>query len=397
MDNILLTVIVPIYNTCNYLSKCIDSIINQTYSNIEIILVDDGSTDDSLKICREYQRRDARVSVISQPNQGLITARKNGVLKAKGTLIGFVDSDDWIEPDMYEQMIAIYKDTNAGLVSTGVFRDFENSTKSVEILDNYDEGLYSNLDRDIYPTMLRNDKKKDYGLYCTLWNKLFRKDRLLKVYETINTQIFYGEDCLTIYPYCLLVDSIYISRKSYYHYNIRGNSMCRSADERLPHNTYLLYNELKQTFMNYSNPYILMRQLRKYILNVEIHSLQVLYDIDVNVYKKWNYPFKFLDDSKFIIYGAGVCGKTLYHQFCLKHKEDNIVAWIDKDYKNKSAECLYKIDPPKKLLDLQYDHIIIAVFDIEHANQIKEELMNMWNICERKIIWRQMELCELEE
>ena len=100
-----LSVVVPIYNSDKYLCQCIDSILNQTYSEIEIILVDDGSTDTSPEICDAYAEKDKRIKVIHKKNEGLIKARLSGAKEAVGDCITFVDGDDWIAPDTYEQML----------------------------------------------------------------------------------------------------------------------------------------------------------------------------------------------------------------------------------------------------------------------------------------------------
>ena len=99
--NGLISVIVPVYNVESYLEKCIDSIIHQTYKNLEIILVDDGSTDNSGKICDVYKEKDSRIKVIHKQNRGLSSARNCGLEIAKGEYIGFVDGDDYIAEDMY--------------------------------------------------------------------------------------------------------------------------------------------------------------------------------------------------------------------------------------------------------------------------------------------------------
>lgn len=389
-NNIKVSVIVPIYNAEKYLNRCIRSILKQSYSCIEIILVDDGSTDNSLNICNKYQKIDARISVISKPNQGLISARKTGLLQAKGLLVGFVDSDDWIEPEMYEEMVSIYEKYQPELISTGIFRDYENTGNHTEACDHYDEGFYNNLPVDIYPTMLRDSKNRDFGLYCTLVNKLYLKEKLLKVYEEINPKVFYGEDCLTLYQYCIQINSVYIRKKSFYHYNIRNGSMCWKPDERLPYNTYLLYHELKKAFMKYSEPYILMKQLKRYILDVETHSLQMLYDIDLNVFGKWIFQYENYYDSEIVIYGAGLCGQALYHQLCLAEKSINIVAWIDENYNRKSEQCLYKIESPEILLNLKYDFIIIAVIDEMLSKEIKCKLTDLYAVKEECLIWKKV-------
>ena len=102
---VLISVIVPVYNIEEYLPQCIDSIINQSYGELEIILVDDGSTDSGGNICDRYARMDSRIKVIHKENGGLVSARKAGVNRAAGEYVTFVDGDDWIEQDAYQKLI----------------------------------------------------------------------------------------------------------------------------------------------------------------------------------------------------------------------------------------------------------------------------------------------------
>src|SRR5665647_2657921 len=104
MHNPLISIIVPIYKVENYIRNCVDSILNQTYKNLEVILVDDGSTDNCGNICDEYSLKDNRIKTIHKKNGGLSSARNAGLDVAKGEYIGFIDSDDWIEKDMYESL-----------------------------------------------------------------------------------------------------------------------------------------------------------------------------------------------------------------------------------------------------------------------------------------------------
>ena len=113
------SVIVPIYNTKRYLYKCIDSIINQTFKELEIILVDDGSTDGSSEVCDEYAGKDERIKVIHQENKGLVYSRYIGVSNAAGEYIGFVDSDDWIAHDMYAILMSEVDKKQYDIVSMG--------------------------------------------------------------------------------------------------------------------------------------------------------------------------------------------------------------------------------------------------------------------------------------
>ena len=119
MDNSLISVIIPVYNTEKYLSRCLDSVINQTYDNLEVLLIDDGSTDNSGRICDEYAERDSRIRVIHKENAGQATARNLGLRICKGSYIGFVDSDDWIELTMYADMLTALQENKADFVVCG--------------------------------------------------------------------------------------------------------------------------------------------------------------------------------------------------------------------------------------------------------------------------------------
>ena len=115
----MISIVIPIYNSEKYLKECLDSVIAQTYKDLEIICVDDMSTDGSGEIIKEYAQNDKRIVIIQGEHKGVMAARKMGVNKANGEYIGFVDSDDWIEPDMYECMLERNQNVNADIISCG--------------------------------------------------------------------------------------------------------------------------------------------------------------------------------------------------------------------------------------------------------------------------------------
>jgi|tagenome__1003787_1003787.scaffolds.fasta_scaffold20982225_1 glycosyltransferase involved in cell wall biosynthesis len=133
----LVSIIVPVYNNEKYLQQCIDSLINQTLRDIEIILVNDGSNDNSLLICHEFQKIDTRIKVIDKPNGGVSSARNAGLKIASGEYVGFVDSDDWIEPDMYEKMYSAAEkhEADAVVVSFKINMDRKEHLKKVRLLE----------------------------------------------------------------------------------------------------------------------------------------------------------------------------------------------------------------------------------------------------------------------
>ncbi|MBO5396693.1 MAG: glycosyltransferase [Clostridia bacterium] len=122
-ENIAISIIVPVYNVEKYLRKCLDSVVNQTLKNVEIILVDDGSTDNSGAICKEYAAKDDRIIYFYKENEGLAAARQDGIERSHGEYVGFVDSDDWLELNMYERMYEVAVKENADVVFCNCFED----------------------------------------------------------------------------------------------------------------------------------------------------------------------------------------------------------------------------------------------------------------------------------
>lgn len=163
----MITVIVPVYNVEKYLSKCIESIINQTYSDLEIILIDDGSTDRSGEICDEYQKKDNRIKVIHKKNGGLSDARNWGLNIATGKYIAFLDSDDWIDKDLYKQLYNLINKYNSDIAIC----NFKNAySEDIELIYSDKEEVYSNVQA------LEKIYSEQYLQMIVAWNKLYRAE-----------------------------------------------------------------------------------------------------------------------------------------------------------------------------------------------------------------------------
>ena len=185
--NPLISVIVPIYNAEKYLHRCLDSIVNQTYKNLQIILIDDGSEDESSKICDEYKEIDNRIIVIHKENSGVSDSRNIGLDKSEGEYIGFVDADDYIEPSMYEKLYKSIIQYNADICCCGYTQEFDKYfyEKNTERIVSYDSCA------DILDAYLRQDKYS--GIGDGNWNKLFTR----RIIENIRySKYANGEDVL---------------------------------------------------------------------------------------------------------------------------------------------------------------------------------------------------------
>ena len=165
----LISVIVPIFQVEKYLDKCISSIISQTYHNLEIILVDDGSTDNCSQICEKYKELDNRIKVIHKQNGGLSQARNVGLEIATGDFIGFVDSDDWIEPNMYETLISTLFEMNADIAVCGYQDEYEGINSILHDITSFKRNQYTPEEA------LRKILKGKSFISIMVWNKLYKK------------------------------------------------------------------------------------------------------------------------------------------------------------------------------------------------------------------------------
>ena len=174
----LISIVVPIYMIDRYVGICIESLIHQTYRNLEIILVDDGSKDRCPEICDLYARKDSRIKVIHQPNGGLVAARKAGVLAATGTYVGYVDGDDWVGPGFYHSLYSSIAESGADIAIAGFSRDLFRQTK--QILNAIPSGTYEGASLEqLYGRMISYGEFYRHGVTTYLWNKLFRRELIL--------------------------------------------------------------------------------------------------------------------------------------------------------------------------------------------------------------------------
>lgn len=211
----LVSVIVPVYNVEQYLKECVDSIIEQTYKNIEIILVDDGSTDQSPRICNEYKKKDSRVKVIHKNNGGLSDARNKGIDASNGSYIGFVDSDDWIEPNMYETLVEDLKDQASDISICGIYREYQNKTVQ-------ERNKKEQLDRnDAIKELLKGNIIHDHA-----WSKLYKKELFDNVRYPCG-KVY--EDIRTTYKLFLKCNRVSLVSPCLYHYRQRQGSIIRNG------------------------------------------------------------------------------------------------------------------------------------------------------------------------
>lgn len=223
MANPKISVIVPVYNVEKYINRCLDSLLAQSYQNLQIILVDDGSQDRSASICDEYATLDNRITVIHKENGGLSSARNAGLRIADGEYIGYVDSDDWIEPDMYYMMINAILDNGAQLAACRYKQVTPDRT-----IDNGSPDIVC-LTRDELLDIYVNEHPK-YIIYNSVWSKLYSRE-LVK--DLIFPEGRNSEDIVyTTTAFCRLDRAVYIDKGLYNYVTGRPDSIMNDAKSK---------------------------------------------------------------------------------------------------------------------------------------------------------------------
>ncbi len=372
-----LSIIVPFYNVELYIKKCLDSILAQSYQNFQLILVDDGSTDESLKICKEYQKMDNRIEIIQKENGGVVSARKAGVLAATGDFIGWVDGDDWIEPTYFEEMIMTQIETNADIVAVNHFHDIGNCCKVVK--NRVEAGVYKK--EQLFSTMLCNGTFYEYGITPQLYTKIIRSS-IIKITELkVDDNIIAGDDAAVVYPSILMAGKICISNICGYHYIQRQGSITKVENTIEKERIFILIEFLKKCFLKYDILEIMKVQLQmyeKYMLT--LRQIEVFDEIILRPFGGIVYG------SKVVIYGAGVLGQKIV-RYIKKNSQVEIVQWVDQNWKN-YRESGFDVISPKSLQEIneKYDYILIANISQCVANEIMNDLVSQ-GINKEKIRW----------
>lgn len=368
MSQPLVSVVVPIYQIDNYIGICIESLMNQTYRNLEIILVDDGSTDRAPEICDLYAKKDKRIKVIHKTNGGLVSARKAGLEIATGDYAGYVDGDDWISPGFYEALVHTIIEYDSDVVVAGMSRDlFSVSTK---INSKIPAGNYvgERLTR-LKQNMLTYEKFSRIGITTYVWNKLFKREMLKKYQMKVNNSITIGEDAGVTYPYLMACNKISVIDNYDYHYRQREDSMLKTttAYSKEVIGLRMLYLHLMSAANNYADSFNYKNQIRDFLLGLcIIRSGGILKD-DFSPYGREFYG------SDIVIYSAGTFGQQLMAR--IKENEYcNVIGWIDTDYKE-YRKCCLDVDPIENIDFMSFDYLLIATVDGVIADNIRTNLI----------------------
>ena len=364
------SIIVPIYNAMPYLQQCAKSLLQQTFTAIEIIFVNDGSTDESLFVCREYEKQDDRVVVWTQNNLGRVAARKAGVRLAKGQYISFVDADDWLEEDMYEQIYnqILKSGRSADIVAFGLVEEY--GSRQIVKKEPTNVGFYEKTSLVMLKKhVLYKGYFFEFGMLPHLCDKIFRKDNLLTAgFMEMDDRIVYGEDAAATFRLCLHSRTLQVLDITPYHYrqnNYINGFQTLQVDRK---NFCRLYREIYERQITYYFWFVLLlRQFESF------QSKDNLFPYNQNFFGK-----------RVILYGAGGFGIEVY-KYIDKTSCCKIVSWVDREYAEMDKRRL-PLDSPQKVYVESYDYILITILNEHVAKSIKDALEE-GGIAQEKILY----------
>ena len=320
-EDILVSIIVPVYKVENYLDKCLESIIAQTHKNLQIILIDDGSPDGCGQICDEFAKNDSRITVVHQKNMGLSAARNAGFEIMEGKYIGFVDSDDYIAADMYESLLnAIEKyDTDISMCS---YYKVENNVVSAAEYPETKDRIYSK--HEALKELLIDHKIQNY-----VWNKLYKTELFTGIRFPDGKEF---EDIATIFYLFEKIDSIVKISQTKYYYVTRPESIVNDVSRKTINN-YLEFSIERYIYINKKYP-----ELKLYN-DYKLVSTTVRAFYDAFILK----DAEFLRSSNF---------KKLYNKFKLlmKNNGTSILSLMDEEEKMNTCTLAYDIEYFQRLV-----------------------------------------------
>ena len=370
--DILVSIVVPIYKVEKYLDKCISSIIQQTYSNLEIILVDDGSPDLCPEICDKYQMRDNRIKVIHQENKGLVSARKSGVKCATGEYLVYVDGDDWID-DSY---IANYVNELKGKVpdilwSLASYREYN----GVASLCGFINGAKIDLKDKAIQAELHGKVAGNYGfqnsISYTLCMKCFKLSFLKNIQYSINDAISYDEDfCCMIRCLANKPDILFIRNDGYYYVQRDGSI---NHERSVWDKNLIMMNDTLQYLYNLSDDTEILEKIvkKQYKISQIYHGgIAKIQDSNADEIVPFINAKK---HKKIILYGMGTTGKSLLEYF-EETKIVDVIGYMDARRQDRIVSIPF-IDI-NELNRMTYDYILVSVVKEYFAKEIQCNLCN---------------------
>ncbi len=381
-----LTVIIPLYNQEKYIRECIESVCNQVIDGLQIVVVNDGSTDSSLEICNELARQDSRIQVITQNNRGLAGARLTGIQMAATKYITFVDADDFITPNAYDDAEE-YMESDYDQIFYKITRYYDDGRVKCE-KHIFEPGIYDRkrIINEIYPRLIWDFTRNTPGIECSQCVRITKKDILLDAYNRLKgKRFYYGEDWAITLPLMIHMKKLAIIDRSFYMHRLRPNNGAPEYIKSLKYfDEILKLHSFLEICMSEETEIDFVKQL-DYLYIYSVEQKKWCYE-DYEFHRDFLFPFDKVEHGKrIILYGAGTVGKAYYKQvrklnYCLD------IIWVDRSAERINNQDVASVTELDKMEYRNYDYVVIAIENCDIANEIRDYLI-MKGYDEKRIVW----------
>jgi glycosyltransferase involved in cell wall biosynthesis len=270
--DIYFSLIVAAYNVGEFIDKLIDSILIQDFGNFEVIIVNDGSKDNTKDKINKYLNQDKRIRLINQENQGLVNARRVGFSKSLGNYVIFLDGDDWLDQGMLTHYFDLLNKFDLDVIVSGTIFNYKNNV--VTKVPTFEKGYYNkeDLEKYIYPNFIYSGRFFNFGISPSIWNKVFKKSLISESIYEVNSKITMGEDAALTFPSIFRASSLYITEKSFYNYRQINTSLSKKIDSDYLSKVELVSNHLFKQ-INFKDVKTQITYYSLYLKILGIHNL----------------------------------------------------------------------------------------------------------------------------
>lgn len=394
LKDTLVTILIPVYNGEEFLERAVRSACEQTYSHIEILIVDDGSTDGTSILGDNFAKKDERIKVVHKSHENTLQARKTGVYNAKGEYVLNLDSDDYLAPDAVEFLLSKALLYEADIVTSACYVEKDNT--QIINRDHIPEGVYGSEDEKefLFKNLIFMNSCLKYGIMDSIWGKLIRKKLLIDFYYPVKECLRFGEDDAVVYSSFRDAGKICVTYKPIYYHVMRDNSVSQS----IYMDFFKDISDMRRLLLDYykGNKYYkyIKKQTDIAFIKLCFWGIKSVINIEPDIIiHDYIIPDYDINGGRIIIYGSGKVGKAFYKSF-MSNKNYKVVSWIDKKFSRYNQ--FTGVDKVKDVIILKdktinFDYIIIAVLDEELAKNIKNELEKKYGIHHKKILWKKPE------
>ena len=372
------SVIIPVYDVAKYLRQCIESVLQQTFPDWEMLLVVGASHDGSTEICERYAEQDLRIRVLHQTGKGLVNARQEGIRAAKGFYVYYLDGDDWIESYALSEMVGAMQGYD--LLIAAHYEEYGADSRKKQgslPLRCYER---QDITERILPTLCADFTKESWNVLPYVWDKFFVREFLLPAQLEVPADITIGEDLACVARYLMRANRVNVTDRAYCHYRQRLESSVRQRSDAgsLLRSTVLLDTCLADAMRQTLPPHVadsVVKKMRR--SQVDNTLLPRCYDIwpdlagDEDIFLFGEIP----EAARIIIYGAGILGASLYR--ALQRKDGNRVAgWLDRDAMFYQSQG-WPVQLPEVIRQLTYDAVLVSLTKPEAQKCVVETLEQM--------------------